>query len=237
MPKKLDSNLLDKMQAKTRKSKQYLREQVSRRASRNAISSVAAQLLWARELGIGITSVLDRAGPSVRDEVRLIPNGRSVSPIVTRTAPNNSRHKKGLNLGLAVDFLLRDSELHDRCRDLLTARKHYDRALREATTVLDDRLKKLSGISNMNPADLVGKVLNPDPAKAVIVLSAENREQEGFFLICKGLMQTARNTSHHKLTDAFTQADALSFCGFVDTLLAVLGQGQIYGEPVKDAAS
>src|ERR1039458_4240951 len=42
------------------------------------------------------------------------------------------------------------------------------RLRREATTVLDDRLKKKTGITNMNPDNLVGKALNPDPLKAAI---------------------------------------------------------------------
>ena len=47
------------------------------------------------------------------------------------------------------------------------------RLRREATTVLDDRLKKKTGITNMNPDNLVGKALNPDPLKAAIEVSAE----------------------------------------------------------------
>jgi hypothetical protein len=89
-------------------------------------------------------------------------------------------------------------------------------------------LKKLSGIKNMNPAALIGKVLSPDPAKAVIVVSAEADEQQGFFYICNGVSITFRNKAHHNLSAAFTQADALKFCGFVDTLLGVIGKGTVH---------
>jgi hypothetical protein len=84
----------------------------------------------------------------------------------------------------------------------------------------------------MNPSDLVGKVLSKDPTKAVIRISAEKDVQEGFFLICKGVMQAFRNRAHHNLSDAFTQADVVRFCGFVDTILAVIGKGQIHLERI-----
>src|SRR6266851_2132482 len=226
--RRLDTDLLDKMVKKTCKSKQYLREQVSRRASRHGISSLAAQLLWARELGLGIAYALNRAEPSVRDEIRSAPAGApAVANQAARRAQSPVRNKRGPNLGAAIDFLLQDSELHGRCKDLLLARRHYDRVVREATTVLDDRLKKVSGISGMNPAALVGKALAPDPSKAVIVISGERDEQEGFFSVCKGVMQAFRNRAHHTLSSTFTQADALKFCGFIDTILAVIGKGTV----------
>ncbi|HVA17122.1 MAG TPA: TIGR02391 family protein [Candidatus Dormibacteraeota bacterium] len=228
---KLNPELLAKMAKKTSKHKQYMREQISKRASRSAISSLAAQLLWARDLGLGIASALSRSDPSVRDEVR---SATSAPPAFinsrTKHSPIATKQKKHANLRPAIDFLLSDPELHDRCRDLILARRHYDRVVREATTVLDDRLKTVSGISNMNPSALVGKALAPDPAKAVIIISHEKDEQEGFFYTCKGVMQTFRNKAHHTLSNAFTQADALKFCGFIDTILAVIAQGEIHTE-------
>ena len=233
MPKKkLDPDLLEKMVRKTRKSKQYLREQVSRRASRIAVSSLAAQILWARDLGLGIASALNRSDPGVRDEVRSSPRLLPVAVSAKGIRQFRSPQQRNPNLGTAIDFLLEDSELRDRCRDLLLARRHYDRVVREATTVLDNRLKKVSGISNMNPGALVGKALAPDPNKAVIIVSTERDEQEGFFSICKGVMQVFRNRAHHTLSNAFTQADALKFCGFIDTILAVVGKGEIHSERI-----
>jgi uncharacterized protein (TIGR02391 family) len=231
--KKLNPELLGKMVRKTGKSKQYLREQMSRRASRHGVSSLAAQLLWARELGIGITSVLNRTDPSVREEVRSSPTALSAVTKRPGKQPAHSlRPKRDPNLGAAIDFLVQDSELRGRCRDLLLAKRHYDRVVREATTVLDNRLKKVSGISNMNPSALVGKVLAPDPTKAVIIVSADKGEQEGFFYICKGVMEAFRNKAHHNLTNSFTQADALRFCGFIDTILAVIDKGEVHPERI-----
>jgi uncharacterized protein (TIGR02391 family) len=230
---RLDSDLLAKMVAKTKRDKQYLREQISRRASRHLISSPAAQIQWARELGIGVAVAMRRAEPSVREELSrahsaatAIPSGRNGQK------PQRSSSKKEPNLGAAIDFILQDADLKGRCRDLLLAKRHYDRVLREATTVLDDRLKTVSGIKNMNPGNLIGKALSPDPNKAVIVVSKEADEQEGFFNICKGVSLTFRNQAHHNLSSAFTQADALKFCGFIDTLLGLIGKGTVHPERI-----
>ena len=123
----------------------------------------------------------------------------------------------------AIGHLLSDTELKKRCGDLLKGRGPYDRAVRESTTVLDHRLKKLGEIKgHMNPGDVVGKVLNPDPLKAILKVSDERSEQEGMFSICKGLTLAFRGPTHHTLSDDFTRADALKFCGFVDALLVVL---------------
>jgi hypothetical protein len=226
--KRLDPDLLSKMASRTGKDKQYLREQISRKASRGSVSSLAAQLLWAKRLGLGITSALNRAEASVREEVRGTPSSppTSASPA---SSNRSARQKKTHPItGTTIDFLLQDSELRGRCRDLVLAKKHHDRVVREATTVLDDRLKNLSTITSLNPGALVGKVLNPDPSQAVIVVSPDPGEQRGFFNICQGVMLAFRNKAHHSLSNAFTQADALKFCGFVDALLSVIGKGTVH---------
>jgi len=127
-----------------------------------------------------------------------------------------------------IDTMLRDRQLRERCKDLLLANKHFDRAFREATTVLDDRLKKKPGVKNLNPVNLVSKVLNPDPQKAIIEVSDENDEQERFHGICKGVMLAFRNKSHHELSDKFTREDALKFCGFVDAILTLVEQANLH---------
>lgn len=82
----------------------------------------------------------------------------------------------------------------------------------------------------MMPQELIGKALNPDPAKAVLVVSSNRAEQEGFFNICKGIGLSFRNPTHHNLTNKFTRQDAMKFCGFIDATLAVLSQAKCHLE-------
>jgi len=226
---RLDSKLLEKLTNKTGKSQKYLREQISKKANKLGISSEAAQILWAKEKGLGTASYQRKLSPGIQEEVR-----NSLPSVFAQLRPSETPAQKKATtvnrksqVAAAIEYLLQDEELRDRCKDLLRAKKHYDRPIREATTVLDDRLKKLSGIKNMLPQDLIGKVLNPDPQKAVIVVSSERPEQEGFFSICKGLGLSFRNPTHHNLSNKFTQQDAMKFCGFIDAILALIGQGKV----------
>lgn len=88
----------------------------------------------------------------------------------------------------------------------------------------------------MRPLDLVGKALSPDPQKAIIEVSSDKDEQEGFYSICKGTMLFFRNRAHHGLSDSFTREDAFEFCGFIDIILGVIDQSQIHLDRVQSSA-
>ncbi len=228
---RLDPKLLTKLAQKTDKSVKYVREQISKRANKLGISSEAAQILWAKEQGLGTTAFRRRASVGIQEEVRSSLPTVFAAPKIpgssTTGKSNGQINNRKSPVAAAIEYLLQDDELRDRCMDLLKARKHYDRAIREATTVLDDRLKKLTGIRGMLPQDLIGKALNPDPAKALLIVSDDRAEQEGLFSICKGLGLSFRNPTHHNLTNKFSQQDAMKFCGFIDTILALLQQARI----------
>lgn len=227
---RLDVSLLAKLVKNTGKPLKYVREQVSKRAARRGISAEAALILWAKEFGIGTGAFQRRLVPHLQEEVRA-----GLPALFTPPAPRFQRDgkRKGAErprpvspIRAAIDYLLSDGELERRCRDLLTARRDFDRVFREATTVLDDRLKKLARIKGkMNPDALVAKVLHP--SKAILIVSEYTDEQEGFFNVVKGLFAAFRNPTHHSLNDKLTREDALRFCGFIDAMLTLLGQARL----------
>jgi hypothetical protein len=67
---RIDENLLGKISERTGKSKKYIREQISKRASRLSVTSEAAQILWAKELGIGTTTALRKLLPQLSQNFR-----------------------------------------------------------------------------------------------------------------------------------------------------------------------
>jgi len=228
--RRLDPQLLARIAAKTGKSEKYTREQISKRAARLGIAAEAAQIAWARELGIGTAVALRKLPPHIQNQAQAalassLPTGASPNP-PSHVAPP-SKPKPPDPVLLAADYLLTDAQLKSRCRPLLRRKKHLDTVIREATVVLDDRLRKVSGITEkINPAPLVSKVLNPDPSKAILVVSDEPSEQQGFHNMCLGLILAFRDPAHHTLNDNITQQDALKLLAFVDVLLTTIASAR-----------
>ena len=178
---RLDERLLEKLVGRVGKPKKYVREQISKRASRQGISSEAVLILWAKELGIGTARYQHGLQPYIREEVRdtlpaFFAGERTVADSERAKEKSKRPVKRSAMLSAAIEYLLEDEELRNRCADLLKARANYDRVFREATTVLDDRLKKLSGAKKINPAELTAKVLHP--SSALLRVSSDNDEQE-----------------------------------------------------------
>ncbi len=226
---RLDPNLLSKIAENTGKPQKYIREQISKRASRLSITSEAAQVLWAKELGIGTAIAFRRLDPHIQEQVQAaLPSVFASDSAVNRRdrQPKTKRKSVADPIGLAIDYLLIDDELKSRCKDLLKRRRHFDTVFREATTVLEDRIRTLSGLGRENPEKLVNNALNPDPNKAILVISNEPYEQQGFHSICRGIVLAFRHKAHHHLDDKISREDALKFCAFIDVLLDIIGQSK-----------
>jgi len=233
---RLNAALLDKIALKAHKPLKYIREQISKRAARLGISSEAASVLWAKQLGLGTGVALRKLPPHVQDQVRnALPSIFIVDQPHLRSRTKRiqaTRSRRVDPLSLAIDYLLSDKELKDRCSDLLRKHRHLDRVLREATTILESRIKSLAGITvSINPEALVNTALNPDPSKAIFLVSKDASEQAGFHSICRGIVLAFRHPAHHQINEKVTREDALKICAFIDVLLAILEEANIQAQP------
>jgi hypothetical protein len=82
---RLNQTLLHKIATRLGKTPQYIREQVSRRASREAVASPAALVMWARDLGIGVASAVDKLPAPLQQQLS-VPRVVAARP-ARRTAP------------------------------------------------------------------------------------------------------------------------------------------------------
>jgi hypothetical protein len=123
--------------------------------------------------------------------------------------------------------LLSDKELRARVETLLAGSENHDTAINQATQVLEVRLKTLSGFSGRDTGPgLVSKVLNNDPALALLRVSDDPSEQEGFANLCRGVMQFLRNAHHHHFKKV-SKEDAYKVCILVDYILAILATAKV----------
>src|ERR1035437_3738906 len=91
---RLSPQLLDKLANKTGKSKQYLREQISKSASRRGVSSEAVLVNRANKAGISAGRYLNSLSADIREEVRALNGTDSVGARSGNTRPAVAYHAK-----------------------------------------------------------------------------------------------------------------------------------------------
>ncbi len=117
--------------------------------------------------------------------------------------------------------LIADDELRQRCEDLLTAERHYDRVILQACVILENRVRTaIGGNQQLTGTPLMELAFSPKNPK----LSFSNVEQEqlGVMQLYRGTIAFFRNTTGHHLIGTYTQDDALRFVAWVDLLLSML---------------
>jgi len=238
-PPRLDRKLLEKIAAKRKnkpgpvsdKERRAVNVKVSRTASRLGISSEAALVLLAKQLDIGTSSYLRRLDANKQAEVRdalpnIFPGEKSVRnrrKISARSAGKASRPSERAARMAAIDYVIEDSELRNRCKDILLARSNFDRPINQATLILEDRIRKKSQPrKRMVGENLVNYAVNADLSRTILKISDNSDEQKGYADIIRGVMLAFRNMTHHHVIDSFTREDALRICGFIDVLLRVI---------------
>lgn len=116
----------------------------------------------------------------------------------------------------------RDDDIRKRCADILNSGEAVDRAINQATLVLEDKVRKFSGLNEEVGQSLFSKAINSDPANAVIRISSDKELQSGYADICRGLIKVYRNPTHHHIRDSYTRVEAEAICVFIDHLLDVI---------------
>jgi hypothetical protein len=117
---------------------------------------------------------------------------------------------------------IKDEELKSRCSDILSSSGNFDRVINQATLVIEDRIRTKSKLNNLVGANLVNKAINSDIKKSVLQIGNDPEEHEGIAHICRGIVLSFRNPTHHKIIENYTREDALKFCAFVDLLLMII---------------
>lgn len=132
-----------------------------------------------------------------------------------------------------LSSLVADEELRQRCEDLLVADAHYDRVIREACVILEDRVRKAIGVGKSSyGVSLMEKAFGKN---GLLKLSDEEPEQIGAMQIYRGVMAFFRNTAGHNLIDSYDQDDALRFVVLVDLLLKTMSEASINPAKKSDA--
>ncbi|MDR7038152.1 hypothetical protein J2X36_002908 [Methylobacterium sp. BE186] len=122
---------------------------------------------------------------------------------------------------------IKDDDLKSRCSDLLSAPGNFDRAINQATQVLEDKLRKISKIDkDLTGPNLVNSVINSTPSKGLLRVAENDDEHEGIAHICRGIMLAFRNPTHHSLSDDYTREDALKLCAFIDNLISAIERAE-----------
>lgn len=178
---------------------------------------------------------IDGAGPD-SGLMHITESGRKVLEVVeTARRPQRdaqeawvevARLKRRLQIAERdLPSLIADDELRQRCEDLLTADAHHDRVIREACVILEDRVRKATGVGkSLYGTSLMERAFG---RSGLLKLSDEEQEQVGAMQIYRGVMAFFRNAAGHNLIASYHQEDALRFVILVDLLLKTLGEASV----------
>lgn len=127
---------------------------------------------------------------------------------------------------------IEDKELHDRCGDILLGETAFDRAINQATQILEDRIKKKANLekTNLIGIPLVSKAIHAKIDQTILKFSEEADIQEGYSFMFKGIISIYRNQTHHSLNFKCNREYALKFCSYIDELLKEVDRSVVVNE-------
>ena len=230
-PRILDEKLMQKIAKKLgKRDLKSVNILVSKKADKLGVSPEAALILIAKEQNIGAATFqrsLDSAKQNqVRDALPAIftPVARASATSKTKKTKTTTTTNRRAVLRAAIEYLIQDTELRDRCTDILMATSKFDRPINQATLVLEDRIRnKAQPTARLVGDKLVNFAFNEELTKTVLqVPSGDPDDQRGFTQIIRGTVAAFRNKTHHHVVNSFSREDALRVCGFIDVLLRVV---------------
>ncbi len=166
---------------------------------------------------------ITQSGVSALEANNTTPN--SPSPSIQQAYVEVARLRKQLAVAETnITTLINDNELRRRCLELLSADSDYDRAIREASVILEDRVRNALGNDGKGliGSDLMNKAFRKD--NPFFRLSDHPNEQQGAQFLYSGMMGFFRNKVGHQVIDTYTQADAIRFVAWVDLLLQMVAK-------------
>ena len=119
---------------------------------------------------------------------------------------------------------IEDSDLKSRCGDILLGEGPFDRAINQATQILENRIKEKAGLNNtvLIGIPLISKAVHPKIEETILKFSDKPDIQEGYSFLLKGIMSNYRNTTHHSLSFECSREYALKICAYIDELLKMV---------------
>jgi hypothetical protein len=122
---------------------------------------------------------------------------------------------------------INDPVLRQRCSDLLQAPGEFDRVVREATLILEERLRnkvsheRLSTLipdsAKQTAENLTNTLLSP--RTPILSISTDEHERARFQRIMLGVFAYFRNPFHHHIDDTIEWSWSWSIVGLIDHLL------------------
>ena len=121
-----------------------------------------------------------------------------------------------------------DKDIRERCGDILLGDSAFDRAINQATQVLEDRIKEKAGLKDtpLIGIPLVSKAVHSKIDETILKFSDKPDIQEGYSYLFKGIVSNYRNPTHHSLSYECTREYALKICAYIDELIKAVGESE-----------
>ena len=119
---------------------------------------------------------------------------------------------------------IEDGDIKARCGDILLGEGPYDRAINQATQILEDRIKNKAELKNTKliGTALVSKAIHSGLDETILKFSDKADIQLGYSNLFKGLVSIYRNPTHHTLSFECSREYALKVCAYIDELLRII---------------